>query len=283
MSFEQDGFLSQKLAGQIRAVRRDHAPWFSLARTLNRLGQRIVLKQREIESGSGLADHRVVGMLFYTRAVSSFQGAVLMAERGMIVEASTIIRSLIETTWILAGLAKEKDSFVSDLAAADYAERKAHGNWYLATPSATKHISARNMAKMKKFIAKLEKSETPLRKLVLANVASATGLTDLYAIYRHLSHHFAHPSVTAVSIFTIEGPGKNEKSIFWNSEYGLDQMADTLAYACAVMIGASLAVNEVMPTKNVSWELTKAFKAYRKLVTATIQKNKRKKKAGRDL
>ncbi len=195
----------------------------------------------------------------------------------MIVEANTIIRSLIETTWVLAGLRKDKDAFVKRLAAADYAERKASGNWYTNNPSVTQHVSAKNMAKLRKFIAKLERSNTPLNKLIFSNVAAETRLSELYAIYRHLSHHHAHPSVTAVSIFTSRGPGRDDLNIFWNNEYGLRHIGDTMAYACNTVIGASLAINETIPTDHVAQSLTNAFRIYRRLALASVRKAKRKK------
>jgi len=120
MSFEQQGFLSPDMQQHIVSIRDRESDWFGLAERLNRLGQKIVLAQRELESDRGYADYRVVAMLFYTRALSSFQASVLLIERGMIVEANTMTRALVETACVMAGIHKNKQEFVTQLADADY-------------------------------------------------------------------------------------------------------------------------------------------------------------------
>ncbi len=266
MSFQQEGFLSPDMAKHISSIREAQAGWFELIQTLNRLSQKIILTQREIKSAHGFSDYRVVGLLYFTRATSSFQGATLLVERGMLVEANTLVRSLIETVWVLAGLTKDKQEFVKQLGSADYAERVAAGNWYMNTPSVTEHVSAENMEKMKAFIVKSQEGDVPLQKLILQNVASDTGLSELYAIYRHLSHHFAHPSLTAAAAFTVKGPSPEDKGIFWSPEYGLQSVGTTLGYMCTAMIGATLTINDIIVTDGVAAALSKAFDTYKHLV-----------------
>lgn len=231
----------------------------------NRLSQRIILLERQIESEHGYSDVRVVAMLYFTRATSSFQAATVLAERGMVAEANTTVRSLIETMWVLAGLAKNKQAFVKDLAAADYAERKAAGNWYLNNPAMLENVTEEAKAQMKASLEKIEKDEIPIQKLVFQNVAFEAGLGELYAMYRHLSHHYAHPSLTAASVFTITGPGENDKNLFWNAYYGLDSIRETLGYLCSAMIGAILAINDAVPTDGVGGEMAEIFAEYKRL------------------
>lgn len=270
MSFEQHGFLSPEIGQQIASIRQAHAEWFNLSDTFNRIAQRIILIERDIESEHGYSDYRVVAMLYFTRATSSFQAALLLLERGMISEANTIIRSLIETMWVLAGLTKTKQDFVKELASADYAERKAAGNWYLNNPKLTENVTEEAKAQMKAFVEKLEAEEIPLKKLVFHNVAFETGLGELYAMYRHLSHHYAHPSLTAASIFTITGPGEDDKNIFWNQQYGLGSVVDSMGYLCSGMIAAVLAINDAVPTDNVGAEMATAFAEYKRLAALSV-------------
>jgi len=83
MSFIDEGFLSSETA-MVERFRRDHAARFELADRLNRLGMRLLTKTRTYD-----AQQQLVRGLF-SRAVSNFQGAVLMAERGMTAEAVNV-------------------------------------------------------------------------------------------------------------------------------------------------------------------------------------------------
>ena len=99
--------MSRIIRTQRGQLRRTHAAWFRLAEKLNRIGQDIVLTPRKIESEHGDSDFRVVALLYFTCAFSGIQAAIVLAERGMIVEANTITREMIETSTITALDTKE--------------------------------------------------------------------------------------------------------------------------------------------------------------------------------
>jgi hypothetical protein len=265
MSFRKQGFLSREIRTQRRKLRQEHADWFRLANRLNRIGQDIVLTPKDVDSEHGYSDYRIVAMLFFTRALSAFQGFVLLAERGMISEANQISRGLVETTAMLAGLHKKKQDFVKELASADYAERQKAGNWYLKTPAITEHVGDENKEKLQKFLDDLKKSEFPIETLAIANVAAQTGLSELYAIYRHLAHNYGHASLTAVAKFTSTNPKTGAKGIFWSPEYGKDFVAESIGHACSSLFGALLAMDEMLPTPGIHQRIAEAFELYRTL------------------
>jgi hypothetical protein len=99
----ENGFLSADLHSRVSDIRGRHADWFSHAENLNRFAQRIAITQREFSSERGLGDDHVLALLLLYRALNNFQATVLMAERGMIVEARTLARSCLETAiWLAA-------------------------------------------------------------------------------------------------------------------------------------------------------------------------------------
>ena len=265
MSFRKKGFLSRTIRTQRRKLRQAHADWLKLAEKLNRIGQEVVLTERALDSEHGYSDYRVVALLYFTRALSALQAAILLAERGMVVEANTITREMIETTTMLAGLHRKKQDFVKELASADYAERSAAGNWYLQTPSVTEHVTEENKEKLQKFLDDLENAEFPIRKLFIANVSQKTGLSELYAIYRHLSHHYGHASMTAVSKFAVTEPATGNRAIFWSPEYGRNFVGESLGFLCSTFFGALLAVDEIWPLPGVRERISEAFDIYRRL------------------
>ena len=81
MSFPDDGFLSQSLAGLIGSFRSQNAEWFGLVGRMNRLAQKLALKELEFQSEGGLSDSRTLIILLYFRSLSNLQGTALMAER----------------------------------------------------------------------------------------------------------------------------------------------------------------------------------------------------------
>jgi hypothetical protein len=265
MSFRKKGFLSWWIEVRQIKLRWRHHGWLRLARTLNAIGQDIVLTPKDVTSEHGYSDYRIVAMLYFTRALSALQAVIVLAGRGMVSEANQISRGMIETTAVLAGLHKSKQAFVKELASADYAEREASGNWFLNNPSVTEHVGEENKEKLRKFLDDLEKAEFPIKKLVIGNVAAQTGLNELYAIYRHLSHNYGHASITAVGKFTSTDPVTGAKSIFWAPEYGDLYMDETIGQACSIFFGALLAMDEVLPTDGVAARISSAFEIYKSL------------------
>jgi hypothetical protein len=101
MSLESDGYLSPDVGKWIAKHRSEHMAWFELANRLNRVCQRAMLGAVVPD-----ADNRaLLVILFFARALSSYQGAVLMVERGMSVEALTLARSCLESSFYLGAVA----------------------------------------------------------------------------------------------------------------------------------------------------------------------------------
>ena len=184
----------------------------------------------------------------------------------MVSEANQVSRGMVETAAMLAGLHRKQQDFVRELASAEYAERRAAGNWYLATPSVTEHVGEENKEKLEKFLKDLDEAEFPIKKLFVQTVTTQTGLEALYAIYRHLSHHYGHASMTSASHFATVNPETGAKGILWSREYGRDHMEQSLGWACSNFFGALLAMDEMLPTPGIRQRIAEAFEAYKRLV-----------------
>src|SRR5271165_5840467 len=103
MSIDGQGFLSKDIGAWATKHRAENAAWFEFAEQLNVTAQSLLLNLKVTTQEDGL-DSNVLAMLLFTRTISNFQGAVLMAERGMIVEARTLARSCLESTFCLAAM-----------------------------------------------------------------------------------------------------------------------------------------------------------------------------------
>ena len=102
MSFNEDGFLSEdidKWRAEKRAKYSDH---FKMLMEINQTAQGMLALTGKLPRRFDL----ILVCGFYVRALQSFQGAILMAERGLLVEAVTLIRSTIETLFYLSAARK---------------------------------------------------------------------------------------------------------------------------------------------------------------------------------
>src|SRR5712675_3120617 len=103
------GFLAPSLAASIASIRKDFAPWFDTAGRFNALGMRVMPNAK-----AGTSDNQqLIAAALYGRALTLFQAANILAERGMLGDARTVVRSAAETAIVLVAVAK--DTSVCDL------------------------------------------------------------------------------------------------------------------------------------------------------------------------
>jgi len=96
-----EGFLSPKLEEFRGAVITSHTGWFALARRFNTLAMKVWLDHPITQDGLAVNSSEPLIIRLFARAISGYQGALMLLERGMTVEAGTLIRSLYETGfWI---------------------------------------------------------------------------------------------------------------------------------------------------------------------------------------
>lgn len=97
------GFLGSELDSACEAIVEANADWFSLAKTTNLLTMRIVQEALDtVHESSWSAEAIAVRLLL--RAAGVFQGALLMAQRGMHVEGRIMARSLLEVSFSVGAL-----------------------------------------------------------------------------------------------------------------------------------------------------------------------------------
>lgn len=106
MSILNAGFLSRDIGAFAMQNRLDHADAFEFAEALNETAHSI-MAVTNIPTKQGEMDRpRVMAALLFARMLSTFQGCILLCERGLIVEARTLVRSCFETMACLAAVGK---------------------------------------------------------------------------------------------------------------------------------------------------------------------------------
>ena len=183
-TFATDGFLSDEAQQLAANARADFADLYTLAYDCSMIAMEIAARLPSLET-----HEQVVAGSLFARAASQFQAAIILAERGMPLDAMTQARALIETVFVLGALADRKVS-LGQLADSDLANRSKMGNALLPTAKKNEH----GTRKLKQFVDEHARKST----ISFHTFASASGLLGLYDVfYRHLSHFAAHPSLTA--------------------------------------------------------------------------------------
>lgn len=104
-NFKEVGFLGDELSEFTKNVREKHAAGFQCMELVNVLAMKIVWRIPLEKLSSEMA----TAIACYARALENFQGTILMAERGAVTEARTLLRALAETVFLALGLFKKTD------------------------------------------------------------------------------------------------------------------------------------------------------------------------------
>ncbi len=182
----------------------------------------------------------LVGVMF-SRCVAQFQGAVILTERGLTIEAMLLARALYETVFVLGAIATNKVT-PEELRDNDLSQRKTIGNALL--PIAKKECPPEVLAKFESFI--LENAE--VKKINTEDIAKRAGMGMVYdGIYRHLSHSSAHPSVTAAGEYYADQSGGKGEVTFRPLT---DETPKAIASACSGILLACSVIERIEKTNS---------------------------------
>ena len=259
------GFLSPHVGHYTQEHRKQHAAMFEVADELNRIGQRILGDAKVTVTEKGASDPKLITLLLLIRTLSNFQGAILLAERGMIVEALTLARSCYENAYMLAALKKEGDKFVKDMLAAEMHARKGQSKWMLDDPARLEAVPG-GVEQMKKNIEAIN-AEGKTAPLDFKDVAERGGIEDFYIWYKNLSWEAAHPTIQALSRYF--GEGEDKGTVIWGPKVGPKAVGDALSYCLSAVFGAVLICGEELGSQETQVEASALWQRYKALVLPT--------------
>lgn len=182
-TFVETGFLSDDLQADVPEVREANAGWFALIEDISACLQKTAVKACDTVKGTPFEQHPL-GLLVLHRANGLIQGAILMLERGMVVEAKTLTRSLLECAFILAGLHDKPEEVKAMLIADMDAAKKGQAKAILKTGAGSDAKALED--RIKEF--------GKVRNLPIDELADLGLLKNLYLYYRVLSNDAVHPS-----------------------------------------------------------------------------------------
>lgn len=234
LSFREAGFLESDEQARIAQIRQRHAPWFALIDRLNRLAMSVLLVE------TPRVPEELYAATLFARAVTLFQGAVLMAERGMATEARTLVRGCAETA-IALGCARLDKTFFAQLDEDYDKHRIAMANDLLERlPAGDPNISDRQREDLRATIAQISSEYTAPhpRRINWAAAAIVAAMTDLYlTVYRETSGDAAHVSLKALERHVALDARGDIDGLRFHPD--IDGAAETLSAAVASLLHAT--------------------------------------------
>lgn len=202
---ETRGFLSIEIDGFREFYRTEHAKVFDDCETKSDAATARFFSAAIPEILGGEKLHLGLALGLWNRCLSACQAALLLAERGMIPEAQTIVRSAYEFLFFAAAAAKHPDVLDSLMHGDTYA-RSEQAKSMLKEGLRTSQLTQEQILVLSDFVAK----GVGKRQLSVFEAADMVGLSYLYAtVYKGLSLVGAHATAASTN------------SAFQNDEHGI--------------------------------------------------------------
>jgi len=267
MSIAEQGFLSPDIAHFVAKHRADNKAAFDLADDLNRTAQRLMLGTEVRMEGDVLSEKNLAQLLF-VRALSNFQGVVLLAERGAIVEARTLARTCLETVFALVAAVKMDGRFIDRMVANEMGSKSKGANWLLNRADRADYLHPKADEKLQAFIDRLKADNEPTGAFGSEDMARRAGLDGLYMFFRQFSSDAAHPMLEALNRYIDNDRGGIGPEITWGPNCGAAEIDDTVIMACCFLLMAAVALNEIANIGEIGDALGAHSEVYKGLISA---------------
>jgi tetratricopeptide (TPR) repeat protein len=241
-SIRRDGFLSEAIDFMLPTLRDMHADWFDFAERVNRIGQRIMNSAETVCVGGTTHDPLCVGTRLLIRSLSGFQAVVILAERGMAIEAHTLIRGLYENALWLGFLMRSPTEAVDALLVEEMRSRRGRDKALLAQLD---RVEAPDPVMRARLVDRVEEADQALkgkRGLGIEELAAKGDCEDFYMFYKMLSSGSAHPSFHSLSKHLLMNPDGT-----WSDRVNSGEAREALAFAERFAALAQIAPDEADP------------------------------------
>ncbi|MQA38633.1 DUF5677 domain-containing protein [Rugamonas aquatica] len=237
-----DGFLSPILDQWSDEARQSAPDWSLLIQDINRAAVALLPTLAPRRN----SDRELVAAALYARALQTFEASILLANRGMLADAGTLARSILETTIYLGGLA-QIENFVARMAAANNQHYFKFGRALVDFATET---NIADVEELKGHLADEALKEHKASGIIMQQLAKEVGMGALYeVVYRQLSGDAAHPSVASSERHIVRGADRGiEKLIFQPQREGMEKM---LSCAIIALLGAWQAVGVIFNRSDI--------------------------------
>jgi hypothetical protein len=216
-SLEISGYLSEEISLWIKKHREKYSEWFTLCENINELSHSTMFT---FNVHNEYLPELIVATI-YVRAMSNFQGAIIMTERGMINEAKSLLRCLLECMFAIVAIEKDKNisnQFTFD----DLLERRNFMRAYKRNKGKgiPQHEDAPSFKEIDNHLQNIEKQIkiNKVKKLKKRDLAEKAGLETIYdSLYKYLSGTI-HVNVRDIEQYLKLDDNGKIKEILWGPD-----------------------------------------------------------------
>ncbi len=229
-SVRGEGFLSPWINRFIPCHRALDDDWFAYTDSLNRCAQAVVMNHEAMVVGLSTLNPMCIGLRTLMRALSGFQGAVLLAERGMTAEADTLSRGVYEAGFWLGYLAEHGEIARDALVADEMASQR--GRFQLFREQAIlSGVAPDDIAPLDERLSELK---LVAKRQDIGDLAEKSGFAAFYPTYRQLCAAAVHQSLNSLHRFIK----RNDDGSYSGHIMGPDQegIRQSLSWTCHALL-----------------------------------------------
>lgn len=207
---------------------------------------------------------KILSLALLCRTVGNFKGVVALAKQGLVVEARTLARLCYENLFCMGGLIEHGDEFVKLMHDDQIRSFRSQGEFLLEDFDGEIIGDSDFVEQLRTRLAEM-KSRWPKAKLLNPKQAATNSvLKKAYLVYSKLSGDASHPSILALKrhLVRFEENGGQVVGLDVHPLERGNEITDTLDLACNAMIGACVAVNQILGGLSVNDEVRRIFVEY---------------------
>jgi hypothetical protein len=260
-ALSKEGFLSPSISEWIKRHRVANRRWFGLAEDLNRVAMGLLPSLTLPPEDNNV----FLAVLLFLRGLSSFQGALLLAERGMTQDARTLARGCFENVFLMGALCRDP-SFAAAFVGDDSLHRAKIAKTLLKLPNGS-GLNAEQIERLTRFMSNFENSGMSAKPVNIADAARSAGLIDIYdTYYRGLSTDASHASVTALNRYVEADERSMIVGLRWGPE--VSDVQNTLRDVCTAAIYSIVLISESCGLDDLENRMGACWADYKKLIEA---------------
>jgi hypothetical protein len=227
MSIKEEGFLSEEIKSFGDFLKEKHSVTFQICYRINTFAQKLLY---ELEIHNKLLEELIIGAA-YKRLISGFQASIVLGGKGMTNEMKVISRFMLEQTFLIIAISKNKDIAKKFSSNDEIIRKKMINKYSKLTINPTIY---NNITEVNKIIEEINSNihRKNIKEIKTWEMAKEAGLSDHYNTYYTMLSLVVHPTARdyqddyvvneANEIMTIIfGPDDNdiEKVLLSNAGY----------------------------------------------------------------
>ncbi len=215
MSLNERGFLSPDIQRWVAKHRSESAEGFRIAEELNRAAVKALYA-----TAPGKADRReLLAALLFARALSHYQCALVLAERGAGVQARVLIRVMCETVFVLVACANDAE-FIPQYINDDRRRQLSMIEALLGLPPEDNAVPAVELEALRVQAEELRAGikADKLPRLTAFDTARRAGLLDFYRLFYVPYSNPVHSAVRDLDSHVTKAPDGDIATLTWGPD-----------------------------------------------------------------